>query len=398
MNSGGLMRLWAHSLWMRLCVHFGQHVFFAVSFAAVGSLFFYIFSDFFSHQLPTLRPELKDQANLWFCYGLSSLTSVLLLSRIRVENLSRDSSQLLEAHEVTLSLWSYRYGQDQPSIQMFKALRSVCVSMAGGLCCYLIATGLFCISADDELMYWQIFHVMLMIVAAVMGVYLDRHTMRIFKSSPRSEMSSGLWERVWSQMLSAQISAVASWKCQLMWWSYPPSRILLRLMFWFQLFSIIIALVGGSWLEILSVLWLASLVGGYGIFAFEAQAAGSSLYDKLAGVSHREYLMAISLVVTGVVLRVSGVAAVILGGCVITDIMSASMAVKIGMVSVLPFVLVPSFLFQVDVRRPLLNTLMMVMASLFLGTALLAHMGFIVLVVVLVVASWLNCDNRFHRA
>ena len=399
----GLIRLWFQSLGLRLWYGLGQYVFFLISFLVVGSLFFYIFADFFSHKLPSLDPALQQQAHLWFCYILSGLVAVLLVGRIRTENHVAELYQALEAYQVGLSFWSYRYGESRGAICVFKITRAAMITLAiagGG---FALTCWLFPLGDGPAAALWPWFHGLAAAVAMLVGLNISLVRQSVVEDlSPRygwvyqlsSRCIHGLIEK-----LPVRIRAAVIWKWRLMWRGSPLTRGLLRVMLLICVMSVGIAALGGHWLEILGVMWFASLVGSYSLLAFEADAMRAAIYQKLAGLTHRDYLMALSIVTYGVSCLAWLVSLPVLVVCsLVFDSFSMWMAIKIVLAAHLPLLLVPSLVFQVDARRPLLNSLMIVLSSLFLGTAILAHIGFGLLVIVLGVAAWISCEDRFHRA
>ena len=403
MRQFGLIKLWLQSLRLRLWYGVGQYLLFLSSFLVVGSLFFYIFADFFSHKLPSLDQDLQHQAHLWFCYILSGLVAVLLVGRIRTENHSTELYQALEAYQVGLSFWSYRYGESRGDVRVFKVTRAIIITLVGAGGGFALTRWLFPLGEGHVAVLWPWFHSLAALVAMLVGLNLGLVSRRVVADvSARygwgyEPLSRWVYRLI--VKLPVRVRAAVIWKWRLMWRGSPLTRGLLRVMLLICAMSVGIAALGGHWLEILGVMWFASLIGSYSMLAFEADAMRAAIYQKLAGMTHRDYLSALSIVaygVSGLAWLVSLPALVVCS--LVFDSFSMWMAVKIGLVAHLPVLLVPSLVFQVDARRPLLNSLMIVLSSLFLGTALLAHIGFGLLVIVVVVAAWISCEDRFHRA
>lgn len=394
----GLTCLWLHSVGRRALYNFAQHVFVAISFLAVGALFLYIFADFFSAQLPTIDPQMQHQANLWFCMILSGLGGLLLVVRLRSENAHRRRWETREAAAVGFSYWSWRRGESRAAIQLFRWVRAVIMVLtvwAGGLG---LAAWLFPLAAGFDASLWLSFHSMVAGLALVLGTRLPPAAPAAAAQQISPPRLSAQLSQVMS-MLPVRIAAAVRWKWQLLWQGAVVSRGLLVVMLSMNVLTAALGILGGHYLALLGSMWLASLLGSYGVLSFAADAIRASVYEQLAGMTHSDYLTSLSIVVYSVAFLAwicSGFALLLAGAAGYQ--LEVVLGLKMVLAAHLPLVLIPSLILQVDPRSPVLNTLMLVLSSLFLGTAILAHLGLSVLVLVLVVAAWPSCKDRFYRA
>ena len=387
-----LLMLWLRSLWLRSRHDLAQSLLTIISGLTFGSVFIYIFSDFFASKLSSLGSHLTDAANLWFCYAASVLCFVLLVRGIRKENAPR-SVAVVEAEDVTFSLWSTRYGAAPRDIGIYKALRALILTGFGVALSWLLCAVFFPTSGS----VWTIFHLTAGCMAWAVGLSLttEHGCTEVIKTSTWGKgrfMRRLFWP-------SAKRKMIFHVKWQSLWSGFRSIRHLLLLSLSLHPMAFFMGCLGFRWLEMLSLLWLSGLMASYAILTYEAGALRSATYEKLAGMSHRDYLSALWMVVVGLAgLYFLSALTFALGSVMLHQSMTAGLALKSSLIAALPILLVPCLIFQVDARRPLLNTLVVLLTSLFVGTAILVSILVMVLFPFAAVYSGKLCADRFYRA
>ncbi|MCY4381376.1 MAG: hypothetical protein OXC40_07420 [Proteobacteria bacterium] len=386
-----LFRLWLHSLMTRFRYHLGYHLFFAISFITIGSIFFYIFSDFFSDKLPQINQEIVGQANLGFSVLMTILSSITICGLIRSENIPLHNITAIDATRLSLSRWSLRYGESHGPIMIFKTLRGMIITLiiAGGI--WFICRRYF---STDPKMWWTFSHIAMSFLAMILGFFWpkkplsDQTTNTMMSSSILGQHRQKITHRGW---------LLSQWRRHLLWFHFPVSKTLLRLAIITILLLLPLSFVV-SWLELLAGAWLAGLLATYAIYAFEADALRSSSYEKNAGMSHHDYCVALWNVCGSVALIFFGLTLVVLGGSAFfSDQINVLLACKIGTATMIPIISVPCLILQVDGKRPILNTLMTILVSLFCISAILAHFASILVLPVMIIYTWNVGKNRFYR-
>lgn len=395
-----IIQLWLPGVRRSITYNLAQHVFVGVSFLAVGALFLYIFADFFSAQLPTIDAKMRHQANAWFCMILSGCGGLLVMGRLRSENTSGRVWVAREAPEVGWSYWSWCRGESPAVLQMFRWVRAVIMVITFWAAGLGLGRWLFPLEWGAGAGLWLGFHSGVAGLALVLGTRLGPPLAAALprRSCLLDQLVQGAM-RVVVRRLPARVGAAVSWKWSLLWQGSAVSRGLLLVMLSMNVLTAVLGALGGHQLSLLGSMWMASLLGSYGILSFAADAIRASVYEQLAGMTHRDYLTSLSIVVYSMAVLAwtcSGLALLLAGACGYH--LEVGLGLKMVLAAHLPLVLIPSLILQVDPRSPVLNTLMLVLSSLFLGTAILAHLGFTVLVLVLIVAAWSSCKDRFYRA
>lgn len=387
-----LLTLWIRSLWLHSRHDLAQSLLVMISGLILSSLFIYIFFDFFASKLSSLGSHFTDAANLWFCCAISVLCFVLLVRGIRKENAPL-SSAVVEAEDVTFSLWSARYGASPRAIGIYKALRALIITGFGVGLSWLLCTAFFPTPSS----VWGLFHLAVGCVAWAVGLSLttDPRCIKVIKTSSWAE---GRFMRllIW---LSPKRKVIFHVRWQSLWSGFRNTRRLFLLSLSLHPVALLMGGLGFRWLEMLSLLWLSGLMASYAIFTYEAGALRSATYEKLAGMSHTDYLSALWMVVVGVGgLYFLSALAFTLGSVVLHQSMTVGLALKSSLIAALPILLAPCLIFQVDARRPLLNTLVVLLTSLFVGTAVLVSLVVMVVFPFAAVYSGKLCADRFYRA
>ena len=120
------------------------------------------------------------------------------------------------------------------------------------------------------------------------------------------------------------------------------------------------------------------------------------------GVSHTRYV--------GCYNRVAGVISFVLGSHVFIavglmlnvsgmEFLPASLiALKAAVIGVLPIIITPWLVFQIDARRPAISIMILIIVSIFVATAVLAHWAGLVILPFLRYYALKTQEARFHRA
>lgn len=391
-----LYRLWLQSLGHRIFYRLGQNILFVTSFITLSWLFFTISSDFFSQKLSTLDPELTRQANLFFSYAVSVLSFFYIIYYIQAENTLSRADRMQPA---PLSHWSLRCGESIQQIGRFRFLRACTVT---GVLFSVVVLICFYFFPTQKESWWLWSQMVITVLAFLIGWFWPTYW-NIGKSR-------SLTAQDWSfkkgclpvllpylKMLSLKVQGIIYWKWWMIWSLFPTSRLVLPL----TLLAALLLLPVSFLFHPLQLLALASFIGlvtSYSLYAFEADSIRSCGYEKIAGMSHQDYGVALWSVMGGLSLLYFVIIIISLLPASVLGVLTWVMMLKIACISVMPIFMVPCLHLQVDATRPLLNTLMTLLSVLFLGTALLAHFATLLALPFIFFSLWRMGKERFYRA
>lgn len=129
-----------------------------------------------------------------------------------------------------------------------------------------------------------------------------------------------------------------------------------------------------------------------------AEDIESSRLEKSSGVTHRSFLIMLFSVsfIVGSILGSLNFLIWWLGHLGGAD--SFGEALRVFFISALPSCLLPSFLFQIEARRPLLSIMVSFLVSLFVTTAIYANWLFLGLIPLIIYYGFTSQEGRFYRA
>ena len=163
----------------------------------------------------------------------------------------------------------------------------------------------------------------------------------------------------------------------------------------------------------LAMAYSIAIICSYTLFFFESKWLSSSTYEKIYGMSHDLFLRCFKLlslalaVIMFVILFVSMAVAktvCLLYHCEfllnynnVSAIGFLTIA-KIAIFGVLPIILAPSIFFQIDGRNPLINTIIAIIISLFVGTFIVGYFLAVLVIPLVIIYADDYQKNRYYRA
>ena len=382
MSSSLLLKIWLKSSARRFRSHLSEHIVVLICATVLSSLALYMFSDFINEKLSVFKRSFQQEARLGFCYFLSLLCSLTLVQLIRKERLKKGQLHAGGAG-VPLSFWSERMGEHKKVIRSFLWQRGLLITAVVGGGWALIIELIF----KPQSLLWLSCHLLLTLVGGLLGGTLYQMSLRV----PHSPSS-------WSPP-SSLMQARLRWKLRLLLRLYPPSAALIISSAVAIVGMFFVALGGGHLLEIFGLCWVAGILSVVSLCLEEAEALRSGIYEKIAGTSHRSYLLSLWMVcgMVGGGLFLSTLCLLSLASF-LTDQPWHPYLLKLSTVASLPSLLLPVMIFQIDPRKPALNVLLITLISLFLATGIMAHLITLIFIPVLIYVASFYQMNRYYRS
>ena len=369
-----LYQLWWLSLLHRLRHDLARELTVLIASLVLFATFFYVFNDFLNVQVASIAQSMQQSFAHTLTLGLLLLVTVAAIYYIN-KTPKRDTTSMAET-----------LGESRSVVRGWlfcRALTLISFWHGGG---WFIS--------QRWLEYWStsrvlITEVCLLIVTAVVCNRI--RIARLFRSTDLSNQQSK------SQVL-------VYWRLKQMIWRRPSSRFIVILATLFLGLEAVATQSGAPFF----VVALATMAGGYllsGILCVQmAEDLRHAWLERGLGVSHEEFMRSYQLVAT-IIGSISGLAAVLVyflaksvtAGYSVT-ILDAATASKLLPLGALSSVITPSLLLQIDGRRPAINFLIVFLATMFVGTAILAHWLGILLVPLVIMTANPNQAGRFYRA
>lgn len=151
------------------------------------------------------------------------------------------------------------------------------------------------------------------------------------------------------------------------------------------------------------VIFLSLLAGLQMAFALSIQIASDLSYswiEKNLGISHDQYIA--TLFKLAIILgSASGLCSMLCYGAnsfTKTEYLNWLIAAKVFFIGMTPAFMVPNIIFQIDGRRTFIQILNIILASLFVGTAIFAHIAGALLLPLIAYYGITSQQGRFYRA
>lgn len=375
-----LLILWLKSIRRRFTSRIMDHLTVALCTAVLSAVALYMSSDFIGNRLALFRQSWQQEVRLGFCFFLSALLALMQVQMIRAERLRKKQLHAGGAG-VPISFWSQRMGEHRGAIRSYLWQRGICITLAMGLGGGWVIHSVF----HPNSILWLMVHSTLCCLAGLVGGMLYQMSLLAARSTSPIKTSPPQHLRI-------------HWKMRLLLRLYPPAAHLMKLA-GFSVCALFFVALRGHILELFALAFFAGLTASMALCWEEAEALRTGTYEKIAGTSHHHYLQSLS-----------GVCGIVSAGLFLLAAMALFLAQEVNSgpwdaylvhfccIAALPPLLVPCMIFQVDARRPALNTLMIALSALFLATGILAHLLTLALIPVVIYITFYYQMNRYYRS
>ncbi len=356
------------SFFHRLRHDLGRELTVLIASVVLFATFFYVFNDFLNVQVLSLSAAMRERG------AEVAAFVVLLIAALSTARLLRNEWR----GENTLKRTATYLGEDQAVVRTYLGARLATTLIIGhGLAWWVT---------------WRWLVKPTPVQAVVAELVLLGTTLALTSLSPGKRRDDNVTATDGPALTG--IKALVAWRWRQMLWRNRATRScflaalpflgLIALSAWrgAPLFvSVVAAMVAG-------ILAASSL-------AFQmAEDLPNAWTERGFGVSHADFVKAYLLLG----LRIAGlllVAAAVTQLALSSDVNGA---LKVGAVAAIPAIAAPGLLLQIDGRRPAVNILLILIAGLFLGTAVFAHWLALVLIPVLHYWALQSQAGRFYRA
>ncbi|NRA44779.1 MAG: hypothetical protein HRU09_07480 [Oligoflexales bacterium] len=341
------------------------------------SLFYYIFNDFLNIEIQKISLKMRDS----FAYYLAN--AIILLSAIAAGRSIR--SERLDSRSCGNA---FKYlGEDPKVLRDYWLLR-----IPSKILMFYIPTWFVCFYSLVDWPWVQIaISVIGMLVISLALIFYPNS--RGEQSETRASNRSILKNRVYSAS-----SALLIWRLKQL---FKRNRLAQVCLLTSTLFSASLLVLPNP-IEAF-VVFLSLIAGIQVAFALSFQVASDLSYswiEKNLGVSHEHYLATLfklSLILGSL----SGTTSMIFYGInniLILGNVSWQILLKIFFIGMTPAFMVPNIIFQIDGRRTFIQILNIILASLFVGTAIFANLAGVLLLPLIAYYGVTSQQGRFYRA
>lgn len=364
--------LWIKSGWHKLRHDLGKEIVVATCAAVLGGLFTYIFTDFLNNQLALVSETVKEAGITWFSYA------VILLGAVFSWSLTRQNSDQITSIEE----WLYKSGESPAVRRWFRRLQCLFITSSIGLLVFVAIEYFFARSYPGE----------------VVISYAAAFAASLFWSGRKNN----LVESVKTQGLTnTHISyGPLRWRITMMTKRGRASKWMLRLSAVAILFLAVPEVARTPVTSWAAFFVVGNLVATALYFHFVDELR-SSWVEKNAGLSHEKFMgiCAALAALFGGIASFAGMV-VFLGGKITfgEPLTEPILLMKLISSSLIPCLVVPNILLQIDPRRVSVNMMSGFLVSLFIATAVFAHIAAIVLVFALFYYGQTSQANRYYRA
>lgn len=360
---------WLKSLFHKVIANLGKELVVATCTAVLLGLFFYMFTDFINSQLATIPLETQNRVAAIFSYIIVSIAAIMTIKNVRLEN--------SDAH-FSFTGWLIRIGESPNSVRAFKLFRGISIS--------------------------SIYH---LIAIYILNRYLNYTLNETFYAFTATSFTfstaTGLLLKVSTRKRETLRNVIPSgklaWRLNIIFKRNNYSKNLIRLA---TLFSILFLskIVVLSPLYSWSIFFLIGLFSSFAVYIHLADEIASSWIEKNAGMSHANFIK-LTLFTSSIVGIYTSLTAAFIYVCshYLFDLnINLPLLIQFIFTSMVPVLVVPNVILQIDARRATVNIMSGFLISLFICTAVLAHVASILIIPLLFYYGQSTQVDRYYRA
>jgi hypothetical protein len=359
--------VWIKSLFHKVFANLGKEIVTAICALVLVGLFFYMFTDFLNAQLSLIDQSTQQAAKDIFSYLICTISAGLSVSFIKTDN---------PTVHFSTSGWLYAIGESPKVLWGFRALRALTISAILSFISYRITTNL--IESSPENLFG--FSIATFIIATLFGLVLK----------PKPKVVPELKEIPTNKFL---------WRLNIILKRNRISKALIKISSAFSLL-LLLPQVAGSTLFTWAIFFIIGLVASFSLYSHLSEEISSSWLDKNSGMSHIEFI--------GLTIKTS--ASIGFALCLFTIFIyifslqiqglhfSLLFGIQLIFTLLIPTLVVPNIILQIDARRTSINMMSGFLISLFLCTAVFAHIAAVILIPILFYYGQSTQVDRYYRA
>ncbi|MDB2447104.1 hypothetical protein N9W79_00610 [bacterium] len=359
---------WVKSLFHKIFADLGKELVIAICGAVLIGLFFYMFTDFINSQLKTIPQATQDKVISIFTYILCFIAASLSVKIIKNDNPS--------AH-FSISGWLNAMGETPASITGFRVLRAVSISAFFNWAIYY-SVNRYIQSPPEN---FQLYSGLSFLFSTLLGLLLKPTTKEDFAQSSKISTNK-LWWRI-SIILKRNYYSKTLFRFSAV----------LSLLF-------LVRQVSGSPLFSWGIFFLIGIFTSFSLYLHLSEELASSWLEKNSGMSHGEFisLTTQTSTIVGLMSTALALAFYVAGAFIYGFQVNPVVVIQMFFTCLGPALVVPNVLLQIDGRRASINMMSGFLISLFLCTAIFAHIASVALVAVLFYYGQSTQVDRYYRA
>ena len=359
--------VWLKSIFNKVFANLGKEIVVAICGSVLLGLFFYMFTDFLNKQLASIPQETQVLASSTFCYITCLIGALLSIKTISADTPSAQNS---------ISGWLYRSGELPMSILWYRTLRASTIAVFLFLGIYFVLNRY----VENIPANFEYYATAAGFLSFILGLVLK----------PRHKKINDVESKFTSKL---------GWRLNILFFRHKQARKLFA-------FSFLLILLTGSKtvtsspLLLWAICFTSGLFSSFGLYLNFADELKASWIEKNAGMAHAEYMRLANLVsaIISAILAVIAYTMIALGSAYFNLEYDALTLIQFTLITIAPVLVVPNVILQIDGRRASINMMAGFLVSLFLCTAIFAHIAATLVILALFYYGTTTQIDRYYRA